>query len=145
MPDYTLLPFSHIFYLKISFIDLGSKYLTSAIIPRPYLFVSTASLSPLVRGQNGIEVLGLWIFVLEEFGDNVPNYISSLDIYYYTQWSFLRKSQLSILEIPHFHVSSVDFVDCLIVYNSWGKRNLRLRDFCRAGCEFEKRREARDD
>ena len=31
---------------------------------------------------------------------------------------FLKKSQLSILKIPHFHVSSVDFVDCLIVYNS---------------------------
>ena len=30
-------------------------------------------------GQNGIQVLGLWTFVLEEFGDNVPNYISSLD------------------------------------------------------------------
>ena len=26
---------------------------------------------------------------------------------------FLKKSQLSILKIPHFHVSSVDFVDCL--------------------------------
>ena len=25
--------------------------------------------------------LGLWTFVLEEFGDNVPNYISSLDTY----------------------------------------------------------------
>ena len=56
---------------------------------------------------------------------------------------FLKKSQLSILKIPHFHVSSVDFVDCLIVYNLWGKGNLRLRDFCRAGCEFEKRREVR--
>ena len=26
-----------------------------------------------------MQVLGLWTFVLEEFGDNVPNYISSLD------------------------------------------------------------------
>ena len=60
-------------------------------------------------------------------------------------WSFLKKSQLSILKIPHFHVSSVDFVDCLIVYNMWGKGNLRLRDFYRAGCEFEKRREVRGD
>ena len=60
-------------------------------IPRPYLFVSTASLppiqkpyslhqSPLVGGQNGVQVLGLWTFVLEEFGDNVPHYISILDI-----------------------------------------------------------------
>ena len=45
---------------------------------------------------------------------------------------FLKKSQLSILKIPHFHVSSVDFVDCLFVYNMWGKGNLRLRDFYRA-------------
>ena len=58
---------------------------------------------------------------------------------------FFEVSQLSILKIPHFHVSSVDFVDCLIVYNLWGKGNLRLRDFCRAGCEFEKRREVRGD
>ena len=60
-------------------------------IPRPYLFILTASLppiqkpyslcqSPLVGGQNGIQVLGLWIFGLEEFGDNVPDYISSLDL-----------------------------------------------------------------
>ena len=60
-------------------------------IPRPYLFISTASLppiqkpyslyeSPLVGGQNGIQVLGQWTFVLEEFGYNIPNYISSLDI-----------------------------------------------------------------
>ena len=65
-----------------------------------------------------------------------------------TQWSFLKKSQLSILKIPHFHVSSVDFVDCLIVYNMWGRKgNLRLRDFYRAGCEFEfeKRQEVRGD
>ena len=59
-------------------------------VPRPYLFISTASLppiqkhyslhqSPLVEGQNGVQVLGLWTFVLEEFGYNVPNYLSSLD------------------------------------------------------------------
>ena len=37
--------------------------------------------SPLVVGQNAIQVLGLWTFVLEEFGYNVPDYISSLDFY----------------------------------------------------------------
>ena len=62
-------------------------------IPRPYLFISTASLppiqkpyslhqSPLVGDQNGIQVLGQWTFVLEEFGYNVPDYISSLDKMY---------------------------------------------------------------
>ena len=51
-------------------------------IPRPYLFISTASLppiqkpcslhqSPLVGGQNGIQVLGLSTFVLREFGDSL--------------------------------------------------------------------------
>ena len=55
-----------------------------------YLFISTASLppiqkpyslhqSPLVGDQNGIQVLVVWTFVLEEFGYNVPDYISSLD------------------------------------------------------------------
>ena len=54
-------------------------------IPRPHLFISTASVpyslhqSPLVGDQNRIHVLGLWTFVLEEFGYNVPDYISSLD------------------------------------------------------------------
>ena len=58
--------------------------------PRLYLFILTASLppiqkpyslhqSPLVEGQNGVQVLGLWTFGLEEFGYNVPNYLSSLD------------------------------------------------------------------
>ena len=58
---------------------------------RLYLFILTASLPPiqkpyslheslLVGGQNGIQVLGLWTFVFEDFGDNVPNYISSLDL-----------------------------------------------------------------
>ena len=58
-------------------------------IPIPYFFISTARLPPiqkpyslhqsaLVGDQNGIQVLGLWTFVLEERGD-VPNYISSLD------------------------------------------------------------------
>ena len=51
---------------------------------------------------------------------------------------FLKKSQLSILKIPHFHVSSVDFVDCLFVYNMWGKGNLRLRDFYRAELRIRK-------
>ena len=62
-------------------------------IPRPYLFISTASLppnqnpyslhqSPLVGGQNAIQDLGLRTFVLEEFGYNVPDYISSLDKMY---------------------------------------------------------------
>ena len=45
---------------------------------------------------------------------------------------FEEKSAISYLKIPHFHVSSVDFVDCLFVYNMWGKGNLRLRDFYRA-------------
>ena len=60
-------------------------------IPRPYLFISTASLppiqkpyslhqSPLVGGQNGIQVLGLWTFVVEEFGDKVPDYLNILDL-----------------------------------------------------------------
>ena len=59
-------------------------------MPRPYLFISNARLphiqkpyslhqSALVGDQNGIQVLGLWTSVLEEFGDNVPDYISSLD------------------------------------------------------------------
>ena len=59
-------------------------------IPRPYLFTSTASLppiqkpytlhqSPFVGGQNGIQDLGLRTFVLEEFGYNVPDYVSSLE------------------------------------------------------------------
>ena len=60
-------------------------------IPRPNLFISTACLtpiqrpyslhqSPLVGGQNGIQVLGLWTFVVEEFGDKVPDYLNSLDL-----------------------------------------------------------------
>ena len=60
-------------------------------IPRPYLFISIANLPPiqkpyslhqsaLVGGQNGTQALGLWTFVFEEFGDNVPDYISSLDL-----------------------------------------------------------------
>ena len=79
MPDYTLLPFPIFFFLKIFSLIYVPNTLPVQYIPRPYLFVSTASLpsiqkpyslreSPLVWGQNGIvQVLGQWTFVLEEF------------------------------------------------------------------------------
>ena len=90
MPDYTLLPFPIFVDLKSFSLIKVPNTLTVQSIPRPYLFISTASLppiqkpyrlyqSPLVGGQNGIQVLGLCTFVLEEFGDIVPDYISSLD------------------------------------------------------------------
>ena len=58
--------------------------------PTPYLFISTARLASiqnpyrlqqfaLIGDQNGIQVLGLWTFVLEDFDYNVAAYISSLD------------------------------------------------------------------
>ena len=86
MPDY-LLPFP----ISFSFKKVFHCTLPLHYIPRPYLFISTAILppiqkpyslhkSPLVGGQNGIQVLSLWTFALEEFGYNVPNYIISLDI-----------------------------------------------------------------
>ena len=89
MPDYTMLPFPIFFYLKSFSLIWVPNTLSVQYIPRPYLFISTASLppiqkpyslhqSPLVGGRNGIQVLGLWTFVLEEFGYNVPDYISSL-------------------------------------------------------------------
>ena len=59
-------------------------------IPRPYLFIPTASLSPiqkpyslhqspLVGDQIGMQFLGQWVFVLEEFDHIIAGYISSLD------------------------------------------------------------------
>ena len=88
MPDYTLLPFPIFFDLKSFSLIQVPNTLPVQYIPRPYLFISTASLpfiqkpyglhqSPLVGGQNGTQVLGRWTFVLEEFGDNVPDYISA--------------------------------------------------------------------
>ena len=44
-------------------------------IQKPYSLRESA----LVEDQNDIHVLGLWTFVLEEFGYNVPDYISSLE------------------------------------------------------------------
>ena len=90
MPDYTLLPFPIFFDLKSFSLIKVPNTLPVQFIPRPYIFISTTSLppiqkpyslnqSPLVGGQNGIQVLGLCTFVLEEFGDNVPDYINSLD------------------------------------------------------------------
>ena len=90
MPDYTLLPFPIFFYLKSFSLIKVPNTLTVQSIPRPYLFISTASLppiqkpyrlyqSPLVGDQNGIQFLGQWTFVLKEFDHNIADYISSLD------------------------------------------------------------------
>ena len=65
------------FYHKSFFIDIVPNTLPVQYIPRPYLFISTASLPPIQKPYS-IQVLGLWTFVLEEFGYNVPNYINSL-------------------------------------------------------------------
>ena len=100
----------------------------------PQAWICTAKKVKYVAGQQ--------LFV-------IPNSLIAFDITIvhisiYTMVIFEEKSAISYLKIPHFHVSSVDFVDCLFVYNMWGRKgNMRLRDFYRAGCEFEKRREVR--
>ena len=113
MPDYTLLPFP--IFFTTNFFHWFRFLIPVQYIPRPYLFVSTASLppiqkpyslhqSPLVGGQNGIQVLGLWTFVVEEFGDNVPDYISSLD--YCPEWFSLhlnRKEHTDAVIIPKWY------------------------------------------
>ena len=55
----------------ISYFDLARL----VPIKKPFSLLQSA----LVGDQNGILVFGLWTFVLEEFVDNVPDYISSLD------------------------------------------------------------------
>ena len=85
MPDYTLLPFPIFFYLKSFSLIQVPNTLPVQYIPRPYLFISTASLPPIQSPyiayinlhQQGVKMA--WTFVLEEFGYNVPDYISSLD------------------------------------------------------------------
>ena len=90
-------------------------------IPRPYLFIPTASLppiqkpyslhqSPLVGGQNGIQVLGLWTFVLEEFGDNVPDYINSLDSTEYCS------SQVRSMYSGHFFLEKKVYPDDKVIH-----------------------------
>ena len=87
MPD-TLLPFPIFFDLKSFSLIWVPNTLSVQYIPRPYLFISTASLppiqksyslhqSPLVGDQNGMWILSLYHFVSEEFDHNVANYISS--------------------------------------------------------------------
>ena len=77
--------FSHILETSISFIDLGIRYLTSARYSQ-YL-LSTARLAPIkkphglqqsasVVDRKGIQDLGLFHFIPEEFGINFATYTS---------------------------------------------------------------------